>query len=93
VAITRISEETRRGQPFLPDERLSLDEAMAAFTAGSAFVNHLDHETGTIEVGKLADLVLIDRNLRDMDGPIGEAQVAATWVEGVEVYARGPGFG
>jgi len=73
----------------LPAERLSLDQALAAFTIGSAYVNHLDGETGSLEVGKLADLALLDRNLRDLDAaPIGEASVQATWVEGLEVYAK-----
>jgi predicted amidohydrolase YtcJ len=90
VAVTRVSHEDRSGQPFLPDERLTLDEALAAFTIGSAYVSHLDAETGSIEVGKLADLTLLDRHVRDPDaGPIGEARVLATWVEGVEVYAAG----
>ncbi len=89
VAMTRVDPGARAGSPFLPDERLSLDQALAAFTIGSAFVNHLDDETGTIEVGKLADLALLDRNLRDPEaGPIGEARVLATWVEGLEVFAR-----
>jgi len=95
VAVTRVSHDERSGEPFLPDERLSLDQALAAFTIGSAYVNHLDAETGSIEVGKLADLVLLDRNLRAPgDAPIGEASVQATWVEGTEVYTkpmRGPG--
>jgi predicted amidohydrolase YtcJ len=89
VAVTRINEVERFGEPFLPDERLSLDDALRAFTVGSAFVNHLDASTGTIEVGKLADLTLLDRNLRDPhSGPIGEARVLATWLEGVEVYEK-----
>ncbi|MBA3687565.1 MAG: amidohydrolase [Chloroflexi bacterium] len=89
VAMTRVSEVARSGEPFLPAERLSLDQALAAFTIGSAYVSHLDAETGSIEVGKLADLALLDRNLRDPDAaPIGEASVQATWVEGLEVYAK-----
>lgn len=89
VAVTRVSEVERSGSPFLPDERLSLDDALAAFTIGSAYVNHLDAETGSIEVGKLADLALLDRNLRSRGaGPLGDARVQATWVEGVEVYTR-----
>ncbi|HTG40787.1 MAG TPA: amidohydrolase, partial [Methylomirabilota bacterium] len=64
VAVTRVADISRgRYEPFLPDERLTLDEAMAAFTLGSAYVNHLDDVTGSIEVGKLADLVVIDRDL------------------------------
>jgi hypothetical protein len=89
VAVTRISHHDRSGEPFVPGERLSLDQALAAFTIGSAYVNHLNAETGSIEVGKLADLVLLDRNLRALGAaPIGEARVQATWVEGTEVYTR-----
>ncbi|MEO8638357.1 MAG: amidohydrolase [Chloroflexota bacterium] len=89
VAMTRVSELARSGDPFLPDERISLDQALAAFTIGSAFVSHLDAETGSIDVGKFADLALLDRNLRDPEaGPVGEASVQATWVEGLEVYSK-----
>ena len=87
VAVTRVSPDARSNPPFEPDEWLSLDEALAAFTIGSAWVNHLD-ETGSIEVGKLADLTLLDRNLRQLDeSPIGEVRVQGTWVEGLEVFA------
>jgi predicted amidohydrolase YtcJ len=74
-------------QPFLPDEALSLADSIAAFTAGTAWVNHLDSETGTIEVGKLADLAVIDRDLFAPDaGPISEGRVIATFVGGVAVF-------
>jgi predicted amidohydrolase YtcJ len=73
-------------EPFLPDERIELIDALAGFTAGSAYVNHLD-ETGTLEVGKLADLAVLDRDLFDRAaGAIGEAQVVGTFVEGRSVY-------
>jgi predicted amidohydrolase YtcJ len=89
VAVTRVSADARDGHPFFPEERLSLDDALAAFTIGSAYVSHLDGVTGSIEVGKFADLALLDRNLRAPEaGPIGEAAVVATWVEGLEVFAR-----
>ena len=59
-----------------------------AFTIGSAYVNHLDAETGTIEAGKLGNLVVLDRNLRAADaGPIGDASVRQTFVEGHEVFS------
>jgi predicted amidohydrolase YtcJ len=88
VAVTRVSPDARSNRPLQPDQRLSLDEALAAFTIGSAYVNHLDDATGSIEVGKLADLTLLDHNLRELNGtPIGEVSVQGTWVEGLEVYA------
>ncbi len=40
-------------EPFLPEERISLEAGMAGFTSGTAYVNHMEQETGTIEVGKL----------------------------------------
>ncbi|HSJ00324.1 MAG TPA: amidohydrolase [Patescibacteria group bacterium] len=86
VAVRRVAPETRDAAAFLPEQRLSLDQALAAFTIGSAFVNHLDTDTGTIEVGKLADLAIIDRDLRAPDtGPIGDAGVRATYVGGRRV--------
>jgi predicted amidohydrolase YtcJ len=72
---------------FLPDERLDLVDALAAFTSGSAWVNHLEQETGTLEIGKLADLAVIDRDLFDRGaGTVFEARVVGTFIEGVAVY-------
>jgi predicted amidohydrolase YtcJ len=92
VAVTRVSPESRDHAPFLPDERISLAEALRAFTAGSAHAQHLD-AAGTLEPGKLADFVVFDRDLFDgAAGPIGNARVLATFVEGVAVY-EAPGLG
>jgi predicted amidohydrolase YtcJ len=74
---------------FLPDERLDLATSIAAFTMGSAYVNHLEDVTGSIEVGKYADLAVVDRDL--FAHPVEEianAHVDATFVEGVAVYQR-----
>jgi len=87
VAVTRIPQEEPDVEPFLPHERLELEEALDAFTIGTAFVNHLDGETGSIEPGKLADLVVLDRNLFDADPvSIGEARVLLTLVDGKPVH-------
>jgi predicted amidohydrolase YtcJ len=88
LAVERIADDSRGiRDPFLPDERLDLVDALAAFTAGSAYVNHLEAETGTLEVGKAADLAVLDRDLFDRSaGAIGEALVLATFVDGVPVY-------
>jgi hypothetical protein len=77
--------------PLLPDERIGLAEALRAFTLGSAFVNHLEKDTGSIESGKLADLAVIDRNLfdvDDLDGGISAARVTMTMVGGEVVFER-----
>ena len=87
VAVTRISPEDRSAAAFLPEEALDLSAALAAFTSGSAYVNHLDAETGSVEVGKLADLVVVDRNLFATNaGPLGDARILLTLVEGEVVH-------
>ena len=47
----------------MPQERIALEGAIAAFTINAAFVNHLDTTTGSIEVGKRADLIVLNQNL------------------------------
>ncbi len=72
--------------PFLPEQKLDLSAALAAYTSGSAYVNHRD-DTGTLEVGQRADLVVLDRD--PFAGPaeqIGAVSVALTFVDGVQVY-------
>jgi len=73
---------------FLPEERIDLATALHAFTMGSAYVNHLDQETGSIEAGKLADLTVIYRNLfAPATTEIFTATVRLTFVEGRLVYS------
>ena len=90
VAVTRVSPEDRSADPLLPDEALDLPDALAAYTIGSAYVNHLDGSTGTIEIGKLADLVVLDRDVFDPEaGPLGDVRVLLTLIEGEAVYEDG----
>lgn len=86
VAVNRV-EPGGSGPVFLPGERIALTEALTAYTAGSAYVNHLD-DTGRVRVGALADLVVLDRD--PFAGPpeaIAETGVALTYVGGERVYA------
>jgi predicted amidohydrolase YtcJ len=86
VAVTRTLPGTG-AEPLLPGQSLRLGQALAAYTAGSAYVNHLD-ETGAIEEGMLADLVVLDRD--PFDGPqdeIAHTGVQFTYVGGQRVYA------
>jgi len=80
-------------EPLLPGQALELAEAMAAYTIGSAFVNHLDDVTGSIEPGRLADLVVLDRDPFTLPpAEIAATSVLATYVQGDAVY-RHPAFG
>jgi predicted amidohydrolase YtcJ len=86
VAVNRVSDLDRDGEPFLPHERLELVDILVAATAGTAYANHLD-EAGVIAVGRVADLAVLDRDLFDEGaGPIGATRVVATFVDGVAVH-------
>lgn len=74
--------------PFLPEQAIDLGTALTAYTAGSAWVNHLD-DCGQIREEALADLVVLDRD--PFDGPpaeIGVTQVQRTYVGGRLVFER-----
>ena len=85
VAVNRVDPE-RPGEPFLPEEALGVEQAFAAYTSGSAHVNHLD-ETGVLAPGRLADLAVLDRDPFAGDpAGIGATRVVATYVDGRAVY-------
>ncbi|CAM5601243.1 amidohydrolase [Streptomyces spiroverticillatus] len=87
VAVTRREPGADADVPvFLPEQRIDLGSAVAAYTAGSAYVNHLD-ETGSIRPGLLADLTVLDRDIFAAPAEeIAEARVVATYVGGEAVY-------
>jgi predicted amidohydrolase YtcJ len=89
VAVNRwaLGEPGRAGsEPFLPQQALDLEGAFAAYTSGSAWVNHRDM-AGTIAPGQVADLVVLDRDPFAGDpAAIGASQVVSTWVQGIPVH-------
>jgi predicted amidohydrolase YtcJ len=73
--------------PLGPDQAITLAEALTAYTAGSAWANHRETESGTLDPGKLADLAILDRD--PFLGPpdqIGAARVIRTYASGREVF-------
>ena len=74
---------------FLPQERISLTQAIAGYTVNAAYANFLDRDTGTVEVGKYADLVVLSANLFDIPASeISETRVLATLLEGSVVHGE-----
>ncbi|MCX4579645.1 amidohydrolase [Streptomyces sp. NBC_01571] len=85
VAVNRVAPDATE-PVFLPAERVGLTAAFTAYTAGSAYTNHLD-DTGSLRAGSLADLVVLDRD--PYAGPpeeIGTTGVALTYVGGERVH-------
>jgi hypothetical protein len=87
TAITRMGSGGETAEPFLPEQRIDLPLAIAAFTIHAAFVNKHEHETGSVEAGKYADLIVLDRNLFAIEPTeISDTQVLLTMVEGQIVH-------
>jgi predicted amidohydrolase YtcJ len=73
--------------PLLPHEALTLEQALAAYTSGSAYVNHLD-DTGLLAPGLAADLAVLDRDpFAGEPAGIGGTRVVATYVDGRVVHS------
>jgi predicted amidohydrolase YtcJ len=70
-------------------QRLDLATALAAYTSGSAYVNHRDHDTGYLRAGYLANLVVVEPNPFTVPAEdLYLCRVASTWIDGERVYAR-----
>ncbi len=86
TAVTRTDAEGDDA-PFMPDETIDLATALAAFTINSAYVNGIDDISGSIAAGKLADLVVRDRNLFAIPAKeISETKVLLTLFGGKPVH-------
>lgn len=90
TAVTRRDADTHEPhEGWLPEERITLAEALRAYTAGSAVAAQRADDLGTLEPGKLADIVVLEPNpftLAPED--LQQARVQATYVGGEKVYER-----
>lgn len=89
VAVTRMSAENAAdAKPvFIPEERISVAQGLAAYTIGSAFANFWEREAGSIEIGKSADLIVLSRNPFTIEpSQLSEISVLLTLFRGKTVY-------
>ncbi|MEO7369556.1 MAG: amidohydrolase [Ilumatobacteraceae bacterium] len=88
VAVTR---RNATGEPidgWVPEERISILQALHAYSAGSAF-QAFDDDAGTLQVGARADVVVLDRDITTIAGDeVPGAAVDETWVGGARVFRR-----
>jgi predicted amidohydrolase YtcJ len=88
AAVTRRSEDGK--QEFFPEGRLAIDQAIAAYTTGSAYAEFAEREKGLLQPGMLADFVVLDRDLTKVPAPeILKTRVLRTVVGGKTVYESG----
>ena len=84
-----VDRKSRSGQIIGEKERLSPYEALQSITSWSAYQHFEEHQKGTLEVGKLADMIILDKNpLKVSSSEIKEIKVLETIKEGVSVYNR-----
>ena len=87
TGITRSSVEKNEDRVLWPEERSSLEDLIRSFTYNGAYANFLEDEIGSLEIGKKADLIVLDQNLFEIPaGKIAEVEVLLTMVEGDVVY-------
>jgi hypothetical protein len=89
-----ISREDVNGQPpggWIPSERLTLGQALHAYTRGAAYAGFAEDKIGALEPGKWADFVIVDRDPTAVDAQgLARTQVLETWVAGKKLWSRAP---
>jgi hypothetical protein len=89
-----ISRQDLQGQPpggWMPSERLTFAQALDAYTRGAAYAGFAEDKIGSLEPGKWADFIILDRDPTTVDAQtLGRTQVLETWVAGKRVWARTP---
>lgn len=89
IAVTRVAPGLDAEPLGGAHQRLDLATAMAAYTSGTAWVNHRDHDTGYVREGYLANLVVLDPDPFALPADeIHRSTVVSTWIEGEPVYTR-----
>ena len=87
---TAVTRQTKEGLPkdgFVPSQRLSVMQAVEGYTLGAAFAGHREKTEGSIVVDKAADVIIVDRNIFEIDPhAIGDTKVVTTIVGGKLVY-------
>jgi len=87
AAVTRQTLDGKHPNGWLPEQKLTLDEAIRAFTVGSAYAEFAEKVKGTITPGRLADLVMLDRDLYQINpAEIDKARVLLTVMDGQVIW-------
>ncbi len=88
VGVTRRALNAGPGEAWLPEQLLTLDQVLASYTIGGAFAQLQEEQAGSLEVGKLADLVVLERDLFEVaTDQLSQVRILRTFVEGEEVYS------
>jgi predicted amidohydrolase YtcJ len=89
AAVTRRTLDGKNPNGWVPEQKISVSEALRAYTAGNAYATFDEGKRGTLAPGRLADVVVVDRNLFTMPpDSLDQAKVRVTIVGGKVVYMK-----
>jgi predicted amidohydrolase YtcJ len=87
-----MSRQDMNGQPpggWTPEERVTFEQALAGFTRGAAYAGFAEPKIGSLDAGKWADFIIVDRDVSAVDPQsLARTQVLETWVAGKKVWER-----
>jgi predicted amidohydrolase YtcJ len=89
AAVTRQSGQNEPEKGWIPEEKVDLQQALRGFTLDAAYAAFQEEELGTIEAGKRADFIFIDRDIFTIpSSQIRDTTVLQTWINGKQAYAK-----
>jgi predicted amidohydrolase YtcJ len=89
AAVTRRTLDDKNPNGWVPEQKITVAEAVQCYTAGSAYAGFNENKTGKLKTGMLADFIVLDKNIFDIDAvEIKDVRVSQTIVSGKEMYAK-----
>jgi len=87
--VTRRTLDGKNPEGWVPEEKITVEEALKAYTVNAAYASFEEDIKGSLEPGKLADFVVLDRDITSIDPvEIWDMKVWQTWVGGKKVFDR-----
>ena len=88
-AMAQGSLDNKNPQGWIPEQKITVEQALKAYTSGGAYAAFEEKIKGTLEPGKLADFVILDQDLfKVAPEKIGDVKVVATYVGGKKVFGK-----
>lgn len=89
AAVTRRTLDDANPEGWVPEQKITVEEALIAYTINGAYASFEEGIKGSISIGKVADFVIIDKDIRNIDPvQIRNAAVLSTYFEGEQIYQR-----